>query len=122
LDGDAETYGGYANFTYEFLSSLAFPKDRSKSDNPDHRVSFQLLNNDYEMSLEIFCETMGFANAGFIHDCWDQNLNPVDYDPVAFWTRITRLDRSCCNARSNKASAIHNFVLRYIQRVMACTI
>jgi len=111
---------GYENFTYELLSSLAFTKDRLKLDNPDHRVSFRLLNNDYEMSLEKFCETMGFANAGFIHDSWNQNLKPTDYYPVAFWTRITGLDRY--NARCNKASVIHNLVLRYIQRVMACTI
>jgi len=111
---------GYENFTYEFLSSLAFTKDRSNSDNPDHKFSFRLLNNDYEMSIESFCETMGFSNVGFIHDSWDQNLKPVNYDPVAFWTRITGLDRY--NACSNKDNAIHNPVLIYIQRVMACTI
>jgi len=68
---------GFENFTYEFLSSIAFTKDKSKPDNPDHRVSFWLLNNDYEMSLEKFCQTMGFANAGFIHDSWDHNLKPA---------------------------------------------
>jgi len=63
---------------------------------------------------------MGFANAGFIHDSWDHNLKSTDCDPVAFWKRITGLDRY--NVCSNKASGIHNLVLRYIQRVMACTI
>jgi len=46
---------GFENFTYEFLSSLSFTKDRSKSDNLNHKVSFWLLNVDYEMSLEHFC-------------------------------------------------------------------
>jgi hypothetical protein len=59
---------GYENFTYEFLSSIVFTKDRLNFDNPDHRVSFRLLNIDYEMSLQHFCDKMGFANAGFIHD------------------------------------------------------
>jgi len=45
---------GFENFTYEFLISIAFTKDKSKSVNSDHRVSFLILNNDYEMSLEIF--------------------------------------------------------------------
>jgi len=111
---------GFENFTYEFLSSLAFTKDRSKSDNPDHRVSFRLLNIDYEMSLEIFCLEMGFANVGFIRDSWNQNLKPTDYDPVAFWKSTIGLDHY--NASSNKASNIYNPVLRYLQRVMACTI
>ena len=30
---------GFENFTYEFLSSISFTKDRSKTDNPDHRVA-----------------------------------------------------------------------------------
>jgi len=111
---------GFENFTYEFLSSLAFTKDKSKTDNPNHIVFFRLLNNDYEMSLENFCENLGFANAGFVHDSWNRNLKSADYDPIAFWKSITGLDHY--NARSNKASVIHNPVLRYIQRVMACTI
>jgi len=61
---------GFENFTYEFLSSIAFKKDRLNLDNPNHRVSFRLLNIDYEMSLENFYLEMGFANAGFIHDSW----------------------------------------------------
>jgi len=89
-------------------------------DNPDHRVSLWLMNIDYEMSLENFCYEMGFANAGFIHDSWDHDLRPADYNPAAFWKRITGLNQY--NARSNKASSIHNPVLRYLQRVMACTI
>jgi len=59
---------GCENFTYEFLSSIAFKKDTLNFDNPDHRVSFRLLNTYYEMCLENFCLEMGFANAGFIHD------------------------------------------------------
>ena len=31
---------GFENFTYEFLSSIAFKKDRLNFDNLDHRVSF----------------------------------------------------------------------------------
>jgi hypothetical protein len=31
---------GFKNFTYEFLSSIEFKKDRMNFDNPDHRVSF----------------------------------------------------------------------------------
>jgi len=46
---------GFENFTYEFLSSIAFTKDRLNFDNPNHRVSFRLMNIDYEMSLENFC-------------------------------------------------------------------
>jgi len=57
---------GFENFTYEFLSSIAFTKDRLNFDNPNHTVSFRLMNIDYEMSLENFCLEMGFANAGFI--------------------------------------------------------
>jgi len=59
---------GFVNFIYEFLSSISFTKDRSRLENPDHKVSFWLFNIDYEMSLEIFCNEMGFANAGYIHD------------------------------------------------------
>jgi len=111
---------GFENFTYEFLSSLAFTKDRSKSDNPDHRVSFWLLNVDYEMSLEKFCLEMVFTNAGYIHDSWDHSLKPADYDPIAFWKSIIGLEQY--NVRSNKASNIHNPVLRYLQRVIIFTI
>jgi len=105
---------GFENFTYEFLSSIAFKKDRLNFDNPDHRVSFRLMNIDYEMSLE------NFTNAGFIHDSWNHNLKSEAYDPDTFWKRITGLTQY--NSRSNKASNIHNHVLRYLQRVMSCTI
>jgi len=111
---------GFENFTYEFLSSIAFKKDRLNFDNPNHRVSFRHLNIDYEMSLENFCLEMGFANAGFIHDSWNHDLKPEGYNPAAFWESITGLGQY--NSRSNKASNIHNPVLRYLQRVMACTI
>jgi len=111
---------GFENFTYEFLSSIAFTKDRMNFDNPNHRVSFRLMNVDYEMSLEHFCLEMDFANAGFIHDSWNHDLKPDDYNPASFWERITGLTHY--NTRSNKASNIHNPVLRYLQRVMACTI
>ena len=50
---------GFENFTYEFLNSITFKKDRMNFDNPDHRVSFRLMNIDYEMSLENFCNEMG---------------------------------------------------------------
>jgi len=62
---------------------------------------------------------MGFANAGYIHDSWNHNLRPADYDAATFWDRITGIGQY--NSRSNKASNIHNPVLRYLQRVMACT-
>ena len=62
---------GFENFTYEFLSSISFTKDRSKTNNPDHRAAFRLLNVDDEMSLEAFCSELGLANAGYIHDSWD---------------------------------------------------
>ena len=102
---------GFENITYEFLSSIAFKKDRLNFDNPDHRVSFRLMNIDYEM---------GFANAGFIHDSWNHDLKPEAYNPTTFWTRITGLTQY--NSCSNKASNIQNPVLRYLQRVMSCTI
>jgi hypothetical protein len=111
---------GFENFTYEFLSSIAFKKERLNFDNPDHRVSFRLINIDYEISLEKFCLEMGFANARFIHDYWNHDLKPKNYNPAAFWERITGLEQY--NSRSNKATNIHNHVLRYLQRVMACTI
>jgi hypothetical protein len=62
-------------------------------DNPNHRVSFRLLNIDYEMSLEAFCSKLGLVNAGYIHDSWDQSLKPVDYDPAAFYKSITGLNQ-----------------------------
>jgi len=111
---------GFENFTYEFLSSISFTIDRLKSENPDHRVSFRLLNIDYEMSLENFCTEMGFTNVGFIHDSFDYSLRHVDYNPAAFWKRITGLEKY--NSCYNKASKIHNPVLRYLKRVMAYTI
>jgi len=55
-----------------------------------------------------------------IRDSWDQTLRPTDYDLVTFWKSITGLNQY--NSRSNKASNIHNHVLRYLQRVMAFTI
>jgi len=111
---------GIKNFTYEFLSSIAFKKDRLNFDNPDHKVSFRLMNIDYEMSLENFCLEMGFTNAGFIHDSWNHDQKPEAYNPATFWKRITGLTQY--NSHSNKASNIHNPVLRYLQRVMSCTI
>jgi len=111
---------GFENFTHEFLSSISLTKDRSKTDNPDYRVAFRLLNVDYEMSFDALCSKLGLANAGYIHDSWDQTLRPADYDPVVFWKSITGLNQY--NSRSNMASNIHNPVLRYHQRVMACTI
>jgi hypothetical protein len=65
---------GFENFTYEFFSSLSFTKDNSKTDNPNHKVSFRLLNVDYEMFLETFFLDLGLANAGYIHDSWDHTL------------------------------------------------
>ena len=57
---------------------------------------------------------------GFIHDSWNHDLKPEDYNPTTFWERITGLTQY--NSRSNKASNIHNPKLRYLQQVMACTI
>jgi len=111
---------GFENLTNEFLSSIVFKKDRLNLDNPNHRVYFRLMNIDYEMSLQHFCDEMDFANAGFIHDSWNHDLKPVDYQPAAFWEHITGLRQF--NSHSNNASNIHNPVLRYLQRVMACTI
>jgi len=111
---------GFENFTYEFLSSLSFTKDKSKTNKPNHRFSFRHLNVDYEMSLEAFCVDLCLANAGYIHDSWDHTLRSTDYDSVAFWNSITGLKQY--NSPSNKASNIHNPVLRHFQRVMACTI
>ena len=78
--------------TYEFLSSISFTKDRSRLENPDHSLSFRLLNIDYEMSLENFCNEMGFANAGYIHDFWNHDLRPATYDAATFWKRITGIE------------------------------
>jgi hypothetical protein len=111
---------GYDNFTYEFLSSIVFTKDRLNFDNPNHKVVFRLMNIDYDISLQHFCDALGFANEGYIHDSWDQSIKPVDYQPADFWERIT--GRREFVTRANKASNIHNPVLRYLQRVMACTI
>jgi len=111
---------GFQKLTYEFLSYIAFTKDRMNFDNPDHRVSFRLMNIDYEMSVENFFNEMGFANADFIHDSWDHDQRADNYNPAAFWKCITGLDQY--NSRCNKASNIHNPVRRYLQRVMACNI
>jgi len=100
---------GFENFTYEFLSSISFTKDRSRLENPDHRVSFRLLNIDYEMSLENFCNEMGFRNAGYIHDSWNHDLRLATYDAATFWKSITGIAQY--NSLSNKASNIHNPVL-----------
>ena len=110
----------YENFTYEFLNSIIFTKNKLDFDNPKHRVSFWLMNVNYDMSLQHFCDTLGFANEGYIHDSWDPSLKPDNYQPAAFWERITGLTQFV--SRANKASNIHNPVLRYLQRVMACTI
>ncbi|AES87888.2 hypothetical protein MTR_4g036480 [Medicago truncatula] len=45
-------------------------------------------------------EFLSLANAGYIHDSWDQSLKPAYYDPVAFWKSITGLNQY--NSRSNK--------------------
>ena len=82
---------GFENFTYEFLSSIAFTKDRLNFDNPNHRVSFRLMNIDYEISLEKNFLEMDFANAGFIHDSWNHDLKLEDYNLATFWERITGL-------------------------------
>jgi hypothetical protein len=111
---------GYENFTYEFLSSIVFTKDKLNFANPNHRVSFRHLNIDYDMSLQHFCDALGFPNDGYIHDSWDPSPKSVDYQPAVFWERITGLRQFV--TRANRASNIHNPVLRYLQRVMACTI
>jgi hypothetical protein len=118
--GLMRTYPGYENLVYEFLSSFCFIKDKTKSDYPQHKVSFRFLGTDYDMTFDYFCQTMGFADAGLIHDSTSQYSKPVNYDPKAFWTTITGLNNYV--ARSNKASAIQNPVLRYFQRIMGCTI
>jgi len=111
---------GYENFTYEFLSYIVFTNDRMNFDNPDHRVYFRLMNIDYEMSFENFCNEMGFANVGFIYDSCNHDLRPKDYNPITFWQSITSLHRY--NSRFNKAGNIHNPVLKYLQSAIACTI
>jgi hypothetical protein len=103
---------GNENFTYEFLSSIVFTTDRLNFDNPNHRVVFPLMNIDYDMSLQHFCDALGFANEGYIHDSWDQSLKLVEYQPAVFWERITSLRQFV--TRANKASNIHNPVLRYL--------
>jgi len=65
----------------------------------------------YRMSLENFCNEMNFANAGFIHDSFDQDLRPEYYNPAAFWKRITGLKRIEGNNRLNKETLIAmNFI------------
>jgi len=68
-------------------------------DDPDDRVYFRLMNIHYEMSLEHFCNEMGFANTGFIHDSYNHDLRPEAYNPFTFWKSITGLDQY--NSRSN---------------------
>jgi hypothetical protein len=80
---------GYENFTYEFLSSIVFTKDKLNFDNPNHRVVFRLMNVDYNMSLQHFHDALGFANEGYIHDHWDPSLKPDNYEPAEFWKQIT---------------------------------
>lgn len=72
------------------------------------------------MTLTEFCGRMGFESAGHIHDSRLENIRPQNYDSDQFWLQITgKRDYSSKNA---KASKIHNPVLRYLHRVMACTI
>ena len=54
----------YENFTYEFLNSIIFTKNKLDFDNPKHRVSFWLMNVNYDMSLQHFCDTLGFMILG----------------------------------------------------------
>jgi len=117
---NAKTYEGVRKLHLWILMLYCFKKDRLNFYKPDHRVSFRLMNIDYEMSLEKFCLELGFTNVGFIHDSWNHDLKPEAYNPATFWERITGLTNY--NSRSNKASNIHNPLLRYLQRVMSCTI
>jgi len=57
---------GYENFTYEFLSSIVFTKDKLNFDNPNHRVVFRLMNIDYNMSLQHFCEAFRFCQLFYL--------------------------------------------------------
>ena len=46
-----------------FLSSLCFSEDTSSVIGPNHTLSFRLLNEDFEMSFDEFCERLGFTKS-----------------------------------------------------------
>lgn len=110
----------YENLTFEFLSSLTFERKKTGASDLNQIFSFRFLNNDIEENLESFCARLGFACAGLIHDAKDRSLRPENYEPRAFWTQISGQEEF--QAKSAKASCIHNPVFRYIHRVMACSI
>lgn len=115
------SYSTKVYLTLEFLSTLCFRKDKDNVDDPQHNnVSFSLDNREFSMSLTEFCERMGFASTGLIHDSHNPNNKPENYDPDEFWHQITGMRKFV--PKSAKASSIHNPVFRYIHRVMACSI
>jgi len=58
------------------LSSLYYSEDRSSVTDPNHKLSFRLLYEDFEMSFDEFCERLGFTNGGLIHDLRNPTLIP----------------------------------------------
>lgn len=99
---------------------MCFAKDRENVTNPNHTVSFSLGSVEYNMSLTEFCDKMGFASTRLIHDSRNPNIRPHNFDPQEFWLQITGQDHY--EARSAKASMIHNPVFCNIHRVMAYTV
>jgi hypothetical protein len=110
----------YESQTLEFLSTLCFKKDKDNLTDPNHSVSFSLDNQEFDMSLSQFCDKMGFANAGLIHGSHNEDTRPQDYDQQEFWLKISGHDHF--EAKSAKASMIHNPVFRYVHRIMSCTV
>lgn len=110
----------YEGLTLEFLSSLNFYDDKINVLNPNHTLSFRLLNVDFELTLSNFCELLGFENVGAIHDSKNPATKSEGFNPQAFWSQIT--GETHCEARHAKAILIHNPVFRYVHRAMACTL
>jgi hypothetical protein len=115
-----ETHYTYETITREFLSTLSFDQDRDNVTDPKHKVSFSLVNVEFSMSLNEFCDKMGFAGAGLIQCSHNEATKPHNYDQRSFWLQISGQENY--ESRSAKASMIHNPVFRYVHRIMSCSI
>jgi hypothetical protein len=115
-----KTHYTYETITREFLSTLSFLQDRDNVTDPEHMVSFSLVNVEFSMSLKEFYDKMGFASAELIHGSHNEATKPHNYDQREFWLKISGQDHY--ESKSAKASMIHNPVFRYVHRIKSCII
>lgn len=110
----------YVGLTLEFLSSFIFHEDRSNLYNPNHYMTFRLFNTEYQLSLTKFCEGFNWRNEGHIHDGKITELRQAEFNAGKFWDEIATIGPY--EARTAKATQIHNLVFWYIQRAMENTV